>query len=393
MLRIGRGVCAVRRSFEDRRDRAQERHATAAPRQSDAAARPYAGGHAQRDRAAESGHRLVSRARASQVRRPAVYDRRQRRGILRSTTMPMSASVWRRATRSRPSSSTSRAPTSRSEGETFGCDPDLTARSCDAARATTNKTLIVKLSPKRDRYRRRSRVEAENSGADALAVINTVRGMAIDVETWRPRLGNVTGGLSGPAIRPIAVLAVYEVARAVSIPIVGQGGIETLTRRTRVFPCRRDGNLDRNGELHRPADSRAYRRRSCKPYLARRNLSGRFKKSLGRQTSDSRPHINTKEMKVDRNGTTDRRPRRPERRGCRTARRPALRARRHRQDRTRGALRLSGAHLFVLRGARRANVRRCEAARHPANRRRRVSRAGAPDRAHASTCTRWAAAR
>ena len=53
--------------------------------------------------------------------------------------------------------------------------------------------------------------------------------MGIDVETWRPRLGNVTGGLSGPAIRPIAVLAVYEVARAVSIPIVGQGGIETVT--------------------------------------------------------------------------------------------------------------------------------------------------------------------
>jgi len=53
--------------------------------------------------------------------------------------------------------------------------------------------------------------------------------MAIDVHAWKPRLGNVTGGLSGPAIRPIAVLAVYEVARAVSIPIVGQGGIETVT--------------------------------------------------------------------------------------------------------------------------------------------------------------------
>ena len=65
--------------------------------------------------------------------------------------------------------------------------------------------------------------------------------MGIDVETWRPRLGNVTGGLSGPAIRPIAVLAVYEVARAVSIPIVGQGGIETAYRRTRVLLGGRDG--------------------------------------------------------------------------------------------------------------------------------------------------------
>jgi dihydroorotate dehydrogenase (NAD+) catalytic subunit len=114
------------------------------------------------------------------------------------------------------------------EGETFGCDPDLTARVVEAARATTNKPLIVKLSPNVTDIVAVAR-QAENSGADALAVINTVRGMAIDVETWRPRLGNITGGLSGPAIRPIAVLAVYEIARAVKIPIVGQGGIENLT--------------------------------------------------------------------------------------------------------------------------------------------------------------------
>lgn len=115
-----------------------------------------------------------------------------------------------------------------SEGETFACDPNLTARVVRAARATTDKTLIVKLSPNVTDIAAVAR-EAQTAGADALAVINTVRGMGIDVETWRPRLGNVTGGLSGPAIRPIAVLAVYEVARAVSIPIVGQGGIETVT--------------------------------------------------------------------------------------------------------------------------------------------------------------------
>ncbi len=114
------------------------------------------------------------------------------------------------------------------EGETFACDPNLTAKVVRAARATTDKTLIVKLSPNVTDIASIAR-EAESAGADALAVINTVRGMAIDVETWKPRLGNVTGGLSGPAIRPIAVLAVYEVARAVTIPIVGQGGIETTT--------------------------------------------------------------------------------------------------------------------------------------------------------------------
>ena len=113
------------------------------------------------------------------------------------------------------------------EGQTFACDPDLTAAVVRAARATTDKTLIVKLSPNVTDIATIA-LAAQAAGADALAVINTVRGMAIDVEQWRPRLGNVTGGLSGPAIRPIAVLAVYEVARAVTIPIVGQGGIETV---------------------------------------------------------------------------------------------------------------------------------------------------------------------
>jgi len=118
-------------------------------------------------------------------------------------------------------------PNVASEGETFACSPNLTAQVVAAARATTAKPLIVKLSPNVTDIAAIAR-EAEAAGADALAVINTVRGMAIDVDRWQPRLGNVTGGLSGPAIRPIAVLAVYEVARAVRIPIVGQGGIETL---------------------------------------------------------------------------------------------------------------------------------------------------------------------
>lgn len=119
-------------------------------------------------------------------------------------------------------------PNVASEGETFGCDANLTAQVVRAARSTTDKTLIVKLSPNVTDIAAVAR-EAETAGADALAVINTVRGMAIDVDRWEPRLGNVSGGLSGPAIRPIAVLAVYEVAQAVRIPIVGQGGIETLS--------------------------------------------------------------------------------------------------------------------------------------------------------------------
>ena len=158
--------------------------------------------------------------------RPAVRGRSAASRDSRSTITPTSASGLPRATRSRRSSSTSRVRTSRAKARPSPAIPNLTAQVVRAARATTDKTLIVKLSPNVTDIASIAR-EAEAAGADALAVINTVRGMAIDVETWRPRLGNVTGGLSGPAIRPIAVLAVYEVARAVTIPIVGQGGIET----------------------------------------------------------------------------------------------------------------------------------------------------------------------
>ena len=113
-----------------------------------------------------------------------------------------------------------------SEGETFACDPQLAERATRAARAVTHKPLIVKLSPNVTDIAAIARV-VEAAGADALAVINTVRGMSIDVDAAAPKLGNATGGLSGAAIRPIAVLAVWDVARAVRIPIVGQGGIET----------------------------------------------------------------------------------------------------------------------------------------------------------------------
>ncbi|MBD5634816.1 MAG: dihydroorotate dehydrogenase [Candidatus Eremiobacteraeota bacterium] len=112
------------------------------------------------------------------------------------------------------------------EGETFACDPALAAGATRAARAVTTKPLIVKLAPNVTDIAEIARV-VEAAGADALAVINTVRGMSIDVDRMAPKLGNVTGGLSGAAIRPIAVLAVWEVARAVRIPILGQGGIET----------------------------------------------------------------------------------------------------------------------------------------------------------------------
>ena len=109
-------------------------------------------------------------------------------------------------------------------GILFGCDPDLAARVTEMVRAATTLPVIPKLTPNvTDIAAIARRVEA--AGADALSLINTIPAMAIDVETRRPRLANVVGGLSGPAIRPIAVRLVYQTAQAVGIPVIGIGGI------------------------------------------------------------------------------------------------------------------------------------------------------------------------
>ena len=106
----------------------------------------------------------------------------------------------------------------------FGSDPAMTEQVTRAVVAATDRPVIVKLSPNVTSIATMARA-AEAGGAAALSVVNTFLALAIDVKTRRPKLGNVTGGLSGPAIRPIAVRMVWEAARAVTIPIVGQGGI------------------------------------------------------------------------------------------------------------------------------------------------------------------------
>jgi dihydroorotate dehydrogenase (NAD+) catalytic subunit len=120
-------------------------------------------------------------------------------------------------------------PNVKEGGVAFGNYPEASARVVAACRAATRKPLITKLSPNQTDIRENARRCIE-AGSDALAVINTVMGMAIDTETRRPVIGNVQGGLSGPAIKPIALLKVhqvYEVARAQRVPIIGQGGITT----------------------------------------------------------------------------------------------------------------------------------------------------------------------
>jgi dihydroorotate dehydrogenase (NAD+) catalytic subunit len=111
-------------------------------------------------------------------------------------------------------------------GMAFGADPYSLEDLVERTKRVAIQPLIVKLSPNVTSIVQVSRICA-NSGADALSVANTFRAMAIDSETRRPRLTNVTGGLSGPAIKPIALRMVYEAARAVEIPIIGMGGIMT----------------------------------------------------------------------------------------------------------------------------------------------------------------------
>ncbi|MEM4658524.1 MAG: dihydroorotate dehydrogenase [Candidatus Methanosuratincola sp.] len=111
-------------------------------------------------------------------------------------------------------------------GIQFGASPEMMHEVVKAVRGVTSSHLMVKLSPEAGDIGEVSRA-AEDAGADSLSAINTIRGMSIDVETRRPRIATTTGGLSGPAIKPIAIRMVWEASRAVSIPVVGIGGIST----------------------------------------------------------------------------------------------------------------------------------------------------------------------
>ncbi len=111
-------------------------------------------------------------------------------------------------------------------GLEFGTDPAAAAAVTAAVRKATSLPVIVKLTPNVGDIAAVARA-VEAAGADAVSLINTVLGLAIDVRTRRPVLGTVTGGLSGPAVKPIALRMVYEVAGAVKIPVIGIGGILT----------------------------------------------------------------------------------------------------------------------------------------------------------------------
>jgi dihydroorotate dehydrogenase (NAD+) catalytic subunit len=117
-------------------------------------------------------------------------------------------------------------PNVKAGGVAFGVDPETAARVVSAVRRNTTRPVMVKLSPNVTDIVAIAR-RVEDAGADAVSLINTLTGMAVDIATRKPCLANITGGLSGPAIRPVALRMVWQVAGAVGIPVVGIGGIMT----------------------------------------------------------------------------------------------------------------------------------------------------------------------
>jgi dihydroorotate dehydrogenase (NAD+) catalytic subunit len=118
-------------------------------------------------------------------------------------------------------------PNTRHGGMAFGSDTKMLFDLVSFAKESATRPLIVKLSPNVTSIASMAQT-AQEAGADAVSLVNTFLSLSIDVETRRPRLWNITGGLSGPAIRPIAVRMVWEAAKAVTIPVIGLGGIATV---------------------------------------------------------------------------------------------------------------------------------------------------------------------
>ncbi|NOZ62073.1 MAG: dihydroorotate dehydrogenase [Calditrichaeota bacterium] len=115
-------------------------------------------------------------------------------------------------------------PNVKEGGMAFGANPEMTAQITEKTRRATDKFITVKLTPNVTSIAEIA-VAAEQSGADALTVINTLVGMAVDIHSRKPKLATITGGLSGPAIKPVALAKVFQVVRVVKIPVIASGGV------------------------------------------------------------------------------------------------------------------------------------------------------------------------
>jgi dihydroorotate dehydrogenase (NAD+) catalytic subunit len=115
-------------------------------------------------------------------------------------------------------------PNVKAGGASFGAYPDMVYKVTKAVKSVSAQPLVVKLTPNTTDIKETARA-AEEAGCDAISLINTILGMAIDIKTRRPSLGNIVGGLSGPAVKPVALRMVWQVAQTVKVPVIGMGGI------------------------------------------------------------------------------------------------------------------------------------------------------------------------
>lgn len=136
-------------------------------------------------------------------------------------------------------------------GIEFGVNPRLAAELTSAVKSVTSLPIIVKLSPNVTDITEIA-LAVEEAGADAISLINTVKGMAINISKGKPCLGNITGGLSGSAIKPIALYMVYEVAKVVHIPLIGCGGITCATDALEFITCGASAIQVGTANLHNP---------------------------------------------------------------------------------------------------------------------------------------------
>ena len=125
-------------------------------------------------------------------------------------------------------------PNVKDGGIIFGTDPKAAAAVTQSAKKFTKKPVIVKLSPNVTDITEIA-LAVEEAGADCISLINTLMGMEININTWKPTLGNITGGLSGGAIKPVALRMVYQVAQVVKVPVIGMGGIRTAADAVEFF--------------------------------------------------------------------------------------------------------------------------------------------------------------